>query len=210
MTKVLNGRTVNKVGGVVWYKDGLLHRTDGPAVEYPNGSKEWWVNGVKLSEKEFMEKTMSDEKVVKPATKKQVNQTAVRNAVTIALQGVLKKNEQLNAIREENKALKAELSTLKKEFHDQISKIREKESSLCPALSKQSPQEYFMTIGCHDQAMALDAMANCHGLYMFCLERVDSGKGLESEFRVGFKTQSGNTTPAESMRNFIASFKEVK
>jgi hypothetical protein len=58
--------------------------------------------------------------------------------------------------------------------------------------------------------MALDAVADEHGLYMFCLERVDSGKGLESEFRVGFKVQTGNTTPAGSMKNFIASFKEVK
>jgi hypothetical protein len=113
-------------------------------------------------------------------------------------------------VKEENKALKAEIRTLKKEFHDHSNKMRENQLNLCLALSKQTPQEYFMTIGSHDQAMALDAMANCHGLYMFCLERVDSGKGLESEFRVGFKVQSGNTTPAESMKNFIASFKEVK
>lgn len=26
-------------------KDGLLHRDDGPAVEHPDGSKEWWVHG---------------------------------------------------------------------------------------------------------------------------------------------------------------------
>ncbi len=24
---------------------GQYHRTDGPAVEYSNGSKEWWING---------------------------------------------------------------------------------------------------------------------------------------------------------------------
>ena len=28
-----------------WYINGKLHRTDGPAIEYDNGSKEWWVNG---------------------------------------------------------------------------------------------------------------------------------------------------------------------
>jgi hypothetical protein len=25
--------------------NGQRHRTDGPAIEYPNGSKSWWVNG---------------------------------------------------------------------------------------------------------------------------------------------------------------------
>lgn len=29
-----------------WYLNGLLHRLDGPAVEYPAGSKEWCLNGL--------------------------------------------------------------------------------------------------------------------------------------------------------------------
>jgi rhamnogalacturonyl hydrolase YesR len=172
---------------------------------------------------------LNESKVVKSATKKQVNESAVQNAVTVAmedqtskfdfsniaklildLQDVLKENKQLNAIKEENKALKAEMRTLKKEFHEHVNKMRENQLNLCLALARQAPQEYFMTVSCHDQAMALDAVADEHGLYMFCLERVDSGKGLESEFRVGFKVQTGNTTPAGSMKNFIASFKEVK
>ncbi len=36
-----------------WYKNGLLHREDGPAIQYPNGDKEYWVNGKKLSEEQF-------------------------------------------------------------------------------------------------------------------------------------------------------------
>jgi hypothetical protein len=32
-------------GDKVWYKNGQLHREDGPAVEDPNGVKEWWLNG---------------------------------------------------------------------------------------------------------------------------------------------------------------------
>jgi hypothetical protein len=28
-----------------WYKNGLLHREDGPTVEYSNGNKEWYKNG---------------------------------------------------------------------------------------------------------------------------------------------------------------------
>jgi hypothetical protein len=33
-------------GNKIWRNSaGQLHRTDGPAVEYANGSKEWWFNG---------------------------------------------------------------------------------------------------------------------------------------------------------------------
>ncbi|MEY3411512.1 MAG: Celeribacter phage [Bacteroidota bacterium] len=27
-----------------WYKDGKLHRSDGPAVEWTNGDKKWYIN----------------------------------------------------------------------------------------------------------------------------------------------------------------------
>lgn len=32
-----------------WYVNGLLHRIDGPAVEYVNGNKEYWLNGKKYN-----------------------------------------------------------------------------------------------------------------------------------------------------------------
>jgi hypothetical protein len=32
-------------GDKVWYVNGKPHRTDGPAAERPNGTKEWWANG---------------------------------------------------------------------------------------------------------------------------------------------------------------------
>lgn len=28
-----------------WWIDGKRHRNDGPAIEYANGNKEWWLNG---------------------------------------------------------------------------------------------------------------------------------------------------------------------
>lgn len=59
--KVINGKThhifENNTGELIngiietvektkmWIKDGLLHRENGPAVEYPNGSKIWYLNG---------------------------------------------------------------------------------------------------------------------------------------------------------------------
>ena len=32
-------------GDKFWYQNGLLHRTDGPAIEYPNGYKYWYQSG---------------------------------------------------------------------------------------------------------------------------------------------------------------------
>ena len=32
-------------GSKEWWVDGKLHRISGPAIEWVNGTKEWWVNG---------------------------------------------------------------------------------------------------------------------------------------------------------------------
>ena len=40
-------------GTKCWYHNGLRHRTDGAAVEWADGAKEWYANGVRLSEAEF-------------------------------------------------------------------------------------------------------------------------------------------------------------
>jgi hypothetical protein len=39
--------------GILHCKDGKYHREDGPAVEWANGSKEWWLNGTSHTEKEW-------------------------------------------------------------------------------------------------------------------------------------------------------------
>ena len=36
-----------------WFINGKLHREDGPAIEYASGTKLWYVNDRKLTEKEF-------------------------------------------------------------------------------------------------------------------------------------------------------------
>ena len=36
-----------------WYLNGKLHREDGPAIERPNGSKAWYIEGKELTEEEF-------------------------------------------------------------------------------------------------------------------------------------------------------------
>ena len=34
-------------GSKVYYVNGVLHRTDGPAIEWPNVSKEYYLNGIR-------------------------------------------------------------------------------------------------------------------------------------------------------------------
>ena len=40
-----NGCVEDEFGNKFWYKNGILHREDGPAVELVNGIKEWYLNG---------------------------------------------------------------------------------------------------------------------------------------------------------------------
>ena len=42
-----------KNGYKAWFLNGKCHRDDGPAVEYRFGTKEWWLNNVKYSEIDF-------------------------------------------------------------------------------------------------------------------------------------------------------------
>ena len=39
---------VDSDGEKCWWFNDKLHRTDGPAVEEPNGFKEWWLNGERV------------------------------------------------------------------------------------------------------------------------------------------------------------------
>ncbi len=36
-----------------YFKNNKIHREDGPAFEFGNGYKEWWIDGEKITEDEF-------------------------------------------------------------------------------------------------------------------------------------------------------------
>jgi hypothetical protein len=57
MANVLNRKVVDAEGNTIWYKNDVYHREDGPAIEYWDGDREWWLNGEKLSEEEFKKRT---------------------------------------------------------------------------------------------------------------------------------------------------------
>lgn len=40
-------------GAKSWYVEGNLHRLDGPAIEWANGTKHWWVDGSSVTESEY-------------------------------------------------------------------------------------------------------------------------------------------------------------
>ena len=41
-------------GNKIWRNSaGQLHRTDGPAIERANGTKEWYIKGERISKEEF-------------------------------------------------------------------------------------------------------------------------------------------------------------
>ena len=40
-------------GSKEWWQHGQVHRIDGPAIEYKSGQKEWWLNGTYMTEDKF-------------------------------------------------------------------------------------------------------------------------------------------------------------
>jgi hypothetical protein len=51
-----NGPAVEFIDGTkAWYQNDLLHRTDGPAVEFIDGDKYWYINGVQYNFNEWLE-----------------------------------------------------------------------------------------------------------------------------------------------------------
>jgi hypothetical protein len=38
-----------------WYINGKRHREDGPAIEYSDGDKRWYLNDIRYTEEEFQQ-----------------------------------------------------------------------------------------------------------------------------------------------------------
>ena len=52
-----DGLSIDEAGSKFWYLNGEQHREDGPAVEYANGYKGWYLHGKHCTEEEFILKT---------------------------------------------------------------------------------------------------------------------------------------------------------
>jgi hypothetical protein len=44
---------VDDYGTKRWFLNDKLHRTDGPAIEYADGTKMWYLNGIQYTEIEW-------------------------------------------------------------------------------------------------------------------------------------------------------------
>ena len=44
---------IDEFGNKRWYSNGKLHREDGPAVEWYDGGKVWYLNGQKYTKEEY-------------------------------------------------------------------------------------------------------------------------------------------------------------
>ncbi len=41
-------------GTKFWYVEGKCHRTDGPALEYADGNKYWFLEGIEMTKQEYL------------------------------------------------------------------------------------------------------------------------------------------------------------
>ena len=52
-----DGPAIEYADGIkCWFVNGQRHRTDGPAIERADGTKEWWFKDKKISEEEYNSK----------------------------------------------------------------------------------------------------------------------------------------------------------
>lgn len=52
---------IRKNGSKFWYMNGVPHREDGPAIEWPDGTKSYYVRGIKLKRQPIVEEKESIE-----------------------------------------------------------------------------------------------------------------------------------------------------
>jgi hypothetical protein len=56
----MKSKRINGHGYEEWkLPNGNLHNKDGPAIEYSNGSKHWYLNGISYTEQEYKKKMRS-------------------------------------------------------------------------------------------------------------------------------------------------------
>ena len=52
-----DGLNIDNGGTKRWYLNDEFHRTDGPAIEYIDGDKAWYLNGEELSQEDYLQIT---------------------------------------------------------------------------------------------------------------------------------------------------------
>lgn len=71
-------------GSKVWYLNGKAHCEDGPAAEWANGDKEWHLNGNELTEEEF-NKAIKGNKIMLVLTRKEMESIIIDKTIKISI-----------------------------------------------------------------------------------------------------------------------------
>jgi hypothetical protein len=50
-------------GSKWWFDHGVIHREDGPAVEFADGTKRWWLNAVQFKEEDYWKELFNRGKI---------------------------------------------------------------------------------------------------------------------------------------------------
>ena len=56
-SKKITGFVITKIGTKIWCLNGKMHREDGPACEWADGYKAWFLNGKQLTEPQWKAQT---------------------------------------------------------------------------------------------------------------------------------------------------------
>lgn len=52
------------LSNMAYYLNGELHREDGPAIEYPNGVRSWYLNGIEYTKGEVLARSTTLGKLI--------------------------------------------------------------------------------------------------------------------------------------------------
>ena len=62
----INGPAIEYTNGTKrWYLNGKKHRIDGPAIEWPDGNKSWYLNGEKVKEEDVINYNITEKQYLK-------------------------------------------------------------------------------------------------------------------------------------------------
>ena len=56
--------TIDKYGNKHWRLKKKLHRIDGPAIEYANGSKFWFLNGKQVKKEDVIKENLTEREYI--------------------------------------------------------------------------------------------------------------------------------------------------
>lgn len=102
-----------KDGHKIWFKEGILHRDDGPAHTGPNNIEEYWINGVRVSPNVVIDIILA--KLKRETEHKELFIRSARNERILRFEN---SDKNINEIKEIKESTSKEIQSLKQELTD--------------------------------------------------------------------------------------------